>query len=156
MKEKRTRKSPKRDETKELIAHLQKLQAEFENYRKRTEKQKAHLVDLAKENLLEELLPALDNYDRATSHLPKELEKNSWAVGMQSVGKQLIDILGKMGVKKFSSLGQKFDPHRDEAVEYVESDKPEGTVIEEVVNGYELNGRIIRPAIVKVSKHNIN
>ncbi len=151
MKEKSRKKSPK-DENKELVNHLQKLQAEFENYRKRSEEEKAQIMDLAKKSILLEFLPVLDNFDRAASHLPKKIKNDPWAIGMQSVGKQLVDILEGMGVRKFNSLGQKFDYHRHEAIEYVDSDKLEDTVVEEIAPGYEINGQIIRPAMVKVSK----
>jgi len=152
MQKKKPSKNLSKIENKQLIDHLQRLQAEFENYRKRTEAEKTQLMDLAKKSILLEFLPVLDNLDRAASHLPSKIKNDPWAIGIQNVGKQLVDILGKMGVKKFSSLNQKFDYHRHEAVEYIDSDQPEGTVIEEIAPGYEINGQIIRPAMVKVSK----
>lgn len=152
MKEKKSKKIGKKVDSQELIEHLQKLQAEFDNYRKRQETERSQVLDLAKKSILLELLPVLDNFDRASAHLPKSIKDNPWAIGMQNVGKQLVDALTNLGVKKFDSVGQKFDYHRHEAIGYEKSDKPEDTVIEEVAPGYEINDQIIRPAMVKVSK----
>lgn len=152
MKEKKPKKIGKKVDSQELIEHLQKLQAEFDNYRKRQETERSQVLDLAKKSILLELLPVLDNFDRASAHLPKAIKDDPWAIGMQNVGKQLVDALTNLGVKKFDSVGQKFDYHRHEAIGYEKSDKPEDTVIEEIAPGYEINGQIIRPAMVKVSK----
>lgn len=141
-----------KQEIAELTHHLQKLQAEFENYKKRVQAERTELMDAAKAAVLAELLPALDNFDRAATHLPKELEHNTWAKGMQYVGNQLLAILNDIGVKKFSAVGQHFDPAKHEAIEHVDSTKPEGTVVEEVTPGYAINGRVVRPASVRVSK----
>lgn len=136
----------------ELTAHLQKLQAEFENYKKRQVAERSDLMNSAKVAVLHELLPALDNFDRAATHLPAELEENAWAKGMQYVGHQLLNILEDMGVKRYESAGQPFDHHRHEALEYVEDTGPPDMVVEELTPGYEISGKVVRPATVKVSK----
>lgn len=135
----------------ELTAHLQRLQAEFENYKKREANQRAELMDSAKESVLAELLPALDNFDRAATHLPAELEDNAWAKGMQYVGQQMLDILEGMGVKRFSPQGQEFDHTQHDALEYVQSAQPEGIITEVIIPGYMIGERVVRPAQVKVS-----
>ncbi len=135
----------------ELTAHLQRLQAEFENYKKREANHRAELMDSAKESVLAELLPALDNFDRATTHLPAELEDNAWAKGMQYVGQQLLDILEGMGISQFSPKGEKFDHSKHEALEHVDSTDPPDTIVEVVTPGYKMGENIIRPATVKVS-----
>lgn len=136
----------------ELTETLQRLQAEFENYKKRAASERVELMDMAKVSVLTDLLPALDNFDRAATHLPEELQDNSWAKGMQYVGHQIWDIFEQIGVHKFQSLGEHFDPQRHEALEYIQSDSPADTVVEELTPGYEINGRVVRPATVKVSK----
>lgn len=135
----------------ELTAHLQRLQAEFENYKKREANHRAELMDSAKESVLAELLPALDNFDRAATHLPAELEDNAWAKGMQYVGQQMLDILEGMGVKRFSPQGQEFDHTQHDALEYVQSAQPEGIITEVIIPGYMIGERVVRPAQVKVS-----
>ncbi len=136
----------------ELTEHLQRLQAEFENYKRRAESERGELMNMAKTSVLEELLPALDNFDRAATHLPAELEDNAWAKGMSYVGSQLEQILDGMGVHKFHAVGQVFDPNRHEAMEYIEGEGPPDTVVEELTPGYEISGKVVRPATVKVSK----
>lgn len=138
----------------ELTLHLQKLQAEFENYKKRQAQETTETMVRAKEMVLSELLPALDNFDLAAAHLPAELEGNSWAVGMQYVGKQLTDKLDELGVKKISPLGEEFDHNLHEAIEHVQSDKPEGIITDVITPGYQIGDRVVRPARVKVSGGN--
>lgn len=136
----------------ELTEHLQRLQAEFENYKKRAETERGEVMNMAKLTVLTELLPALDNFDRAATHLPAELEDNAWAKGMSYVGTQLEQILDGMGVRKFSAKGEVFDHNRHEAMEYVEGAGPPNMVVEELTPGYQIGERVVRPATVKVSK----
>ncbi len=135
----------------ELTAHLQRLQAEFENYKKRQIDERAELMNNAKEAVLGELLPALDNFDLAAAHLPEDLKENSWARGMQYVGQQLVQTLDNMGVAKIEPLGAVFNHNQHEAVEHVRSDKPEGTITEVIAPGYQIGEKVVRPARVKVS-----
>lgn len=139
----------------ELTAHLQRLQAEFENYKKRQMDERAELMSNAKEAVLGELLPALDNFDLAAAHLPEDLKDNSWAQGMQYVGQQLVQTLDNIGVKKIEPLGSMFDHNQHEAVEHTQSDKPEGTITEVIAPGYQIGEKVVRPARVKVSGGNV-
>lgn len=138
----------------ELTAHLQSLQAEFENYKKRQVSEQATLMDNAKIAVLTELLPALDNFDRAATHLPAELENDAWAKGMQYVGQQMLDILDDIGVKRFEPKGEEFNHAQHDALEYVHSDLPEGTITEVMIPGYQIGDRVVRPAQVRVSSGN--
>jgi molecular chaperone GrpE len=135
----------------ELTEALQRLQAEFENYKKRQMQESAEAMVRAKEMVLSELLPALDNFDLASSHLPAELEGNSWAQGMQYVGQQLTQKLDEIGVKKIIPIGEEFDHNMHEAIEHVTSDKPEGIITDVITPGYQIGDRVVRPARVKVS-----
>ena len=135
----------------ELTEALQRLQAEFENYKKRQAQESAEAMVRAKEMVLSELLPALDNFDLASSHLPAELEGNSWAQGMQYVGQQLTQKLDEIGVKKIIPIGEEFDHNMHEAIEHVTSDKPEGIITDVITPGYQIGDRVVRPARVKVS-----
>lgn len=141
----------KPDPVVELTADLQRVQADFANYKKRVQAERVELMDGAKRAVLTDLLPALDNFDRAATHLPEHLQSDPWAQGMSYVGTQLEQILDEMGVKKFSPTGQEFDATEHEALEYVESEKPEGIIIETTTPGYMIGDRVVRPAIVKVS-----
>jgi molecular chaperone GrpE len=136
----------------ELTESLQRLQAEFENYKKRQAGESAETMNRAKEMVLGELLSVLDNFDLASTHLPKELENNSWAQGMQYVGQQLANKLDELGVKKIIPLGEVFDHNLHEAIEQVQSDKPEGIITDVITPGYQIGDRVVRPARVRVSK----
>lgn len=142
---------PKTDALAERTADLQRVQADFENYKKRVAAERTELMDGAKRAVLTDLLPALDNFDRASTHLPEHLQNDPWAQGMGYVGTQLEQILDDMGVKKFDPTDQEFDATRHEALEYVASDKPEDTIVETTTPGYMIGDRVVRPAIVKVS-----
>ena len=135
----------------ELTDSLQRLQADFENYKKRQAEENAATMNRAKELVLCELLPALDNFDLAASHLPKELEGNSWAQGMQYIGQQLTQKLDELGVKKINPIGERFDHNQHEAVEHIPSDKPEEIITDVITPGYQIGDRVVRPARVKVS-----
>lgn len=135
----------------ELTAHLQRLQAEFANYKKRQNEERAELMNGAKEAVLGELLPALDNLDLAANHLPEDMQDNSWAQGIQYIGQQLTQKLEELDVHKINPTGDKFDHHAHEAVEYVQSDEPEGIITDVITPGYQIGERVVRPARVKVS-----
>lgn len=131
----------------EMTADLQRVQADFVNFRRRVEDDRRELMSLAKSEVVTELLPLIDNLDRALNHRPKELEGNAWAEGVGAVAKQAEEQLRKLGVEKIESLGQPFDPMLHEAV------AGEGEIItEELQPGYRMGERILRPAMVKVGK----
>jgi molecular chaperone GrpE len=150
-KEKKIKNDELATEVAELKNLLMRTQADFENYRKRTQKEKEELGLYLNGNLILGLLPILDNFRLALRHLPKELESNEWVHGIWHIEKQLEGALASEGLSEMDAFGKKFDPHLHEAIEEVDSEAPEGEVVEVVNAGYELNGKIIRPAKVKVS-----
>ncbi|MSR68632.1 nucleotide exchange factor GrpE [Candidatus Saccharibacteria bacterium] len=135
----------------ELTDALQRLQAEFENFKKRQNEEQMATMLRAKAMVLSEILPALDNFDLAATHLPAELEGNSWAQGMVYVGQQLTQKLDELGIQKLNPINQAFDHNIHEAVEHVQSGKPEGIITEVITPGYQIGDRVVRPARVKVS-----
>jgi molecular chaperone GrpE len=146
-----TQKPLKKDQVAELTADLQRVQADFENYKKRVAAERAELLSTAKLSVLSDLLPTLDNFDRAATHLPEHLQNDAWAQGMSYVGTQLEQILDEIGVKKFDPTGQDFNAAEHEAIERVESEQPEGKILETTLPGYRIAGRVVRPATVRVS-----
>lgn len=146
---KKTAKADK--ELLKLTEDLQRAQADLVNYRNRVEREKAELLDFAKGQVISELLPLLDNLERALAHLPKELTQNDWAKGVVSVSKQVQEALKKMGVERIGTVGKAFDPHLHEAVS-AEGDGEVETVTEELQAGYKLGQEVLRPAIVKVRR----
>ena len=136
----------------ELTAGWQRTQADFINYKKQVADDRASLIKSANTDLIEELLPVLDNFALAAKHLPENLANDNWARGIQQVEKQFESILADNDLKKIDSLGLQFDPELHEAIEEVESDKESGTIVEEIIAGYRYNDAVLRPAKVKVAK----
>lgn len=131
---------------------LQRLQADFDNYRKRTQKEKTELIKYASERLVGELLPVLDNFDRAVSAAKDNPDFTSFSQGVEMILRQLQTALSKEGLKAMDAVGQPFDPNLHEAVLRVASEEhPENTVVEELQKGYFLKEKVLRPCMVKVS-----
>jgi molecular chaperone GrpE len=143
------------EENKDLISHLQKLQAEFDNYRKREEASRISLIDRAKESALIEILPVLDNIDRASKSIPVDIQDNAWVKGIEFISLQISQTMNSMGIERFDSIGEIFDPNKHEAIEEVDSEQAAGTIVKEVSAGYKIGDKIVRPASVVVAK-NIN
>ncbi len=137
------------DNVQELTADLQRIQAEFINFKNRTEQEKALLNDFAKAQVIKDLLPVIDDLERALIHLPEDLTENKWAQGVQKVHVRLMSQLKKLGVNKIEALNQPFDPSLHEAVQ-VDGEGDHQVVGEVLQNGYQLNGQVVRHAIVKV------
>ena len=135
----------------ELTAGWQRTQADFANYKRQAEIDKTRLIKLANQDLMLEVLPVLDNFQLAAKHVPAELESNNWAIGVKQIEKQLESILESEGLKKIATVGSQFNPHFHEAIEHLNSGKPEGEIVEEIVPGYTFDDIVIRPAKVKVS-----
>jgi molecular chaperone GrpE len=127
--------------------------AEFENFRRRKEREMVEFRSFANENLMNELIPVLDNFDRALSHADTKDNTESLQKGIEIAFRQLKGVLEKFGLKEFSCLGQEFDPKTCEAVSFIETnDKPKNTVVNELSKGYLYQNRVIRPARVIIAK----
>jgi molecular chaperone GrpE len=128
-------------------------QAEMENFKKRTAKEKEDFVRYANETLLKDILPVVDNLEKAISHAQQDNAVDALREGVELTLKGLKSTLKKAGLEEVEALGQPFDPCFHEAVsEMVDEDARPGTVIKELQKGYVLNGRLIRPSMVVVSK----
>ena len=139
----------------ELTEALQRERADAENIRRRHDDQIASLRNIVKVNVVEELLPVIDNFERALKHVPKDLEKNDYVKGVQGVVKQFENTLAQMGVVKVKTVGEYFDPKLHEAVGMEDSDGDHEVVSEELQSGYVLDDQVIRHAMVKVKKENL-
>lgn len=142
---------PEDPKVAELTGDLKRLAADFSNYRKRNEAERADFAKFAKADLIARLLDVLDGYDRALATVPDELKSQPWVEGMWLVERKLRAILDAEGLEAVDSLGKPFDPYLHQAVTYVPSEQPEGTIIEEHQKAYRLHDRVIRPALVTVS-----
>ncbi|WP_414528623.1 nucleotide exchange factor GrpE [Nodularia chucula] len=137
----------------ERSTQYMRIAADFENYRKRTSKEKEELDLQVKRNTIMELLPIVDNFERARAHLkPQSDGEMTIHKSYQGVYKQLVDCLKRIGVSPMRPEGQEFDPNLHEAVMREPTDEhPEGTVLEELVRGYYLGDRVLRHSMVKVA-----
>ncbi|MBN1792757.1 nucleotide exchange factor GrpE [Candidatus Woesearchaeota archaeon] len=136
-------------ELKEMTDTLQRLQAEFDNYRKRCDRENASFVKQANETLVKSLLPILDNLELALSHHHQDAEFHK---GVELIYAQLSETLEASGLKRIECKDQKFDPHLHEALLSVESGQEPNTVLEELQKGYLFNGKVLRHSKVKIAK----
>lgn len=126
--------------------------AEMENAKRRFQREREEYIRYANESLIRDLLPVLDNFDRALDAARSRGDSASMVEGIELIQRELLKVLEKFGVERYSALGAAFDPTRHEAVSRVTSaEHPENTVVGETARGYLLNGRVLRPALVAVS-----
>ena len=143
-------------EKQDLTNTLVRLQADFDNYRKRTDKERDQARHRGVEHLVEHVLPVLDGFDRAlAAHDDPAYE--DYRKGFELIRKQLWDVLVKQGLHRIESVGKPFDPNVHHAIEQVATaDYPEGTVIDELQPGYTFHHRVLRPAMVRVASSRAN
>lgn len=133
----------------DLNNKLMRLQADFINYKNRVEREKKNIYSYALEDIFSQLLPVLDNFERALNSMEKD---NSYYEGVKMIYDQMLDVLKKNGLKEIDCLDKPFDPNFHHAVITEDSDKEEGTILEVFQKGYMLNDKVIRPSMVKVAK----
>lgn len=137
-------------QVQELTEALKRERADSENIRRRHDEQVGNLKNIVKANVVRELLPVIDNFERALKHVPKDLEGNEYVKGVQGVVKQFEKTLTDIGVQRIKTVGQVFDPRLHEAVSMEESDGTVEVVSEELQAGYILGDEVIRHAMVRV------
>lgn len=138
------------EKVEELTNLLKRVQADFENYKKSVEKQRADFACCIRQDTIRKLLPVLDSIELA---LKNTNDKDKFVKGVELIFAQLYSVLQSEGLKPIESIGKKFDPYLHEVLLKEESDKEEDTILEELQKGYSLNGRIIRHSKVKVAKN---
>ena len=137
------------DEIKDLVNQLQRLQAEFENFKKRVQTEQEKFCQLANEDLIMEILSVIDNFTLA---LKNETHKGEFYKGIEMIYDELYGILEEKGLEQINVEGQKFDPRLHEALLTEESNEEPGTILEEIEAGYILNGKVLVHTKVKVAK----
>lgn len=139
------------DEIEMLTNDLKRVQADFLNFKRRTEDEKSELLDFAKARLIREFLGVRDTFDREQTARPDDVDPK-WAASIDAIRNQFDSVMAKLGVERFESLGHAFDPHRHEALAMDDGDGEHEVVVEELQPGYALGTTIIRPAMVKVGR----
>lgn len=152
-------KAPKETEEDKLKAQLAeekdkyaRLMAEFDNYRKRTEKEKTSMYDIGARDIVEKILPVIDNFERGLSALSDEEKENAFAQGMDKTYRQFTQILEEAGVKPVEAVGCEFNPELHSAVMHVDDEEVgENIIVEEFQKGYTYKDKLVRPSMVKVA-----
>ena len=135
----------------ELEDRVKRQMAEFENFRKRTEKEKTMMFETGAKSVVEKILPVVDNFERGLATIPEDDENSAFANGMKMIYKQMMDELDKLGVKPIEAVGQEFDPNFHNAVMQVESEEYEsGVVAQELLKGYMYHETVVRHSMVAV------
>lgn len=149
----RKNKKDKKDEKiEELTDRLTRQMAEFDNFRKRTEKEKSQMYEIGAKDIMEKILPVVDNFERGIAAVPEEEKSNPFAEGMEKIYKQLMTTLEEIGVKPIEAVGQEFDPDFHNAVMHVEDEEVgENIITEEFQKGYLYRDSVVRHSMVKVA-----
>ena len=146
------KKDKKDTQIEDLTDKLRRQMAEFDNFRKRTEKEKSGMFEMGAKSVVEKLLPVVDNFERGLASVPEDQKEDPFVAGVDKVYKQLLTVFDELGVKPIEAVGQPFDPNFHNAVMHVEDDKQgENVVIEEFQKGYMYHDSVVRHSMVKVA-----
>ena len=146
------KKDPKDEKIDELNDKLKRSMAEFDNYRKRTDKEKSAMYEIGAKDVIEKILPVIDNFERGLKSIPEDQKGGPVASGMEMIYKQLITVLSDLGVTPIEAVGQEFDPNLHNAVMHVEDEElGENVVAEEFQKGYMYRDSVVRHSMVKVA-----
>ena len=147
------KKKDKKDEKiEELTDRVKRQMAEFDNFRKRTEKEKASMYEIGAREIIEKILPVVDNFERGLAAVPEEEKDSPFADGMTKIYKQMMTVFEEMGVKAIDAVGEEFNPDYHNAVMHVEDEEAgENVVVEEFQKGYKYHDSVVRHSMVKVA-----
>ena len=149
---KETRKDPRDGQIEELKDRLARQMAEFDNFRKRTEKEKSVMYEIGARDMIEKMLPVLDNFERGLASVSEDQKNSSFGEGMEMIYKQFAKALEDAGVEAIEALGQQFDPNLHNAVLHVEDDScGENEITQELQKGYRYRGTVVRHSMVQVA-----
>lgn len=150
-KEKKDKKDKAAEQIAELTDKVKRQMAEFDNFRKRSEREKSQMYEIGAKSVIEKILPVLDNFERGLSAVPEESKEDPFVQGMDKIYKQLMTELENLGVKPIQAVGEEFNPDFHNAVMQVENDELEsGTVAQELLKGYMYRESVVRHSMVSV------
>ncbi len=146
------KKDKKDEQIEELNDRLKRQMAEFENFRKRTEKEKAQMFDMGARTVVEKILPVVDNFERGLAAVPEEQKEDAFVLGMDKTYKHMMSMLEEAGVTPIEAVGKEFDPNFHNAVMHVEDEElGDNVVAEELQKGYMYRDTVVRHSMVKVA-----
>ena len=146
------KKDKKDEQIEELTDKVKRQMAEFDNFRKRTEKEKSQMYDMGAKTIVEKILPVIDNFERGLAAVPEDNKQDAFVVGMDKIYRQMLTVLEEAGVKPIEAVGAEFDPNFYNAVMHVEDETlGENVVAEELQKGYMYRDTVVRHSMVKVA-----
>ena len=146
------KKDKKDEQIEELTDKVKRQMAEFDNFRKRTEKEKSQMYDMRAKTIVEKILPVIDNFERGLAAVPEDNKEDAFVVGMDKIYRQMLTVLEEAGVKPIEAVGAEFDPNFHNAVMHVEDETlGENVVAEELQKGYMYRDTVVRHSMVKVA-----
>ena len=146
------KKDKKDEQIEELTDKVKRQMAEFDNFRKRTEKEKSQMYDMGAKTIVEKILPVIDNFERGLAAVPEDNKEDAFVVGMDKIYRQMLTVLEEAGVKPIEAVGAEFDPNFHNAVMHVEDETlGENVVAEELQKGYMYRDSVVRHSMVKVA-----
>ena len=146
------KKDKKDEQIEELTDNMKRQMAEFDNFRKRTEKEKSQMYDMGAKTIVEKILPVIDNFERGLAAVPEDNKEDAFVVGMDKIYRQMLTVLEEAGVKPIEAVGAEFDPNFHNAVMHVEDETlGENVVAEELQKGYMYRDTVVRHSMVKVA-----
>lgn len=149
---KKEKKDPRDEKIEELTDLLRRNMAEFDNFRKRTEKEKSAMFEIGARDILEKILPVVDNFERGLAAIPEDMKDSSFATGMEMIYKQLMKTLEDVGVKPIEAVGKEFDPNFHNAVMHIDDESlGENMIAAELQKGYMYRDTVIRHSMVQVA-----
>ncbi|HHY13777.1 MAG TPA: nucleotide exchange factor GrpE [Thermoanaerobacterales bacterium] len=145
----------KTKESEKYYSMLQRLQADFENYKKRVEKERKDIIDYASADIIKQLLPIIDNLERAIESIRKQHQSGVFVEGIDMILSQILKLMENLGVKEIEAMHKEFDPYYHEAIMRIEGDEhPDNTVVDVLQKGYVMKSKVLRPSMVKVMINN--
>ena len=149
---KKEKKDKKEEKIEELTDRLTRQMAEFDNFRKRTEREKSQMYEIGAKDIIEKILPVIDNFERGLAAVPEESKEDPFVEGMEKIYKQIMTTLEGVGVKPIEAVGQEFNPDFHNAVMHVEDEEAgENIITEEFQKGYMYHDSVVRHSMVKVA-----
>ena len=146
------KKDKKDEQIEELTDKVKRQMAKFDNFRKRTEKEKSQMYDMGAKTIVEKILPVIDNFERGLAAVPEDNKEDAFVVGMDKIYRQMLTVLEEAGVKPIEAVGAEFDPNFHNAVMHVEDETlGENVVAEELQKGYMYRDTVVRHSMVKVA-----
>ena len=151
---KKEKKDKKDEKIEELTDRLTRQMAEFDNFRKRTEREKSQMYEIGAKDIIEKILPVIDNFERGLAAVPEESKEDPFVEGMEKIYKQIMTTLEGVGVKPIEAVGQEFNPDFHNAVMHVEDEEAgENIITEEFQKGYMYHDSVVRHSMVKVANY---